>query len=188
MRLINDYNEMTELRDASSGMLEFDVDRSYRHYDVILHRIGTYVMNSKGGFGMENNHAFTIDIPAEYPLAPPLFKFAKPIFHPNWYPDGKVCQGILRDTWDPAIKLRDLVIDTVKMMTFEIANPNSPANPVASAWYRVNKESIREKIPQVKFPPPEDELQITEISSEDEIMDIKEIGSEDEPSLDITEI
>src|SRR3978361_244073 len=30
-----------------------------------------------------------------YPFSPPTFKFLRPIYHPNIYPDGKLCISIL---------------------------------------------------------------------------------------------
>ncbi len=178
-RLMNDYREMVELRNLSSGKLEFKVDNTYRHYDVVLHGIRTLIANRNGGFDLKDDHAFTIDIPPEYPLVEPIFVFAKTLFHPNWYASGKVCLGILRDNWDPATKLKDLVIDTIKMMTFEIVNPNSPANSVATSWYREHKEVIRDKVSRVEFQQPsKDTLDILEI--------VENVPTEDS-GLDITE-
>jgi ubiquitin-protein ligase len=179
-RLMNDYREMVKLRDISSGMLEFKVDKTYRHYDAVLHGIHTFIASRNGGFNLEDDHAFTIDIPTEYPLVEPTFKFAKPLFHPNWYADGRVCLGILRDNWDPATKLKDLVIDAIKMMTFEIVNTKSPANSAAINWYEENKESIRRTVSRREFQLPlEDTL---------DVMDIDEIIPAEEAGLDITEI
>jgi ubiquitin-protein ligase len=182
-RLMNDYQEMVKLRDTYSGMLEFKVNNTYRHYDVILHGIRTYTVNRDGGFGLEADHAFTIVIPAEYPLIEPTFTFAKTIFHPNWYADaryGKVCLGILRDNWDPSTKLKNLVIDTIKMMTFEIVNPDSPANLAACIWYKANKESIRKNVLRVPLPQPSDDTM--------DILEIEESAPAEEDELDITEI
>jgi ubiquitin-protein ligase len=172
-RLINDYRGMIDLRDQSSGMLEFNVDRTYRHYNVILHGIRTYVAKKNGGYQLEDDHKFTIDIPEEYPLKEPTFKFARPLYHPNWYMTGIVCLGVLRDSsnWDPGTKLKDLVIDVTKMMTFEIANPNSPANGLAAGWYLENKNLIRRQIPRIQLQQSsgdaleffEDDLDITEL-------------------------
>ncbi|KAG9562860.1 hypothetical protein KCU77_g20211, partial [Aureobasidium melanogenum] len=33
--------------------------------------------------------------PKNYPYSPPEFKFTRPMFHPNVYPDGKLCISIL---------------------------------------------------------------------------------------------
>ncbi|HNY34887.1 MAG TPA: ubiquitin-conjugating enzyme E2 [Methanothrix soehngenii] len=178
-RLRNDYQEMIKLRDKSSGMFEFKVDKSYRHYEAVLHGIHTFIVNKDGGFKLVDDHVFTIDLPAEYPMAEPKFKFANPLYHPNWYGDGRVCLGILSSAWDPATKLNDLVEDTIKMMTFEIVNPNSPANGEACRWYNEKKDFIKATVSKEQFENPSgDTLEITEFES----------SSAEEGSLDITEM
>jgi ubiquitin-conjugating enzyme E2 G2 len=36
-----------------------------------------------------------LSFPQDYPLNPPKMKFTSEIFHPNIYPDGRVCISIL---------------------------------------------------------------------------------------------
>jgi ubiquitin-protein ligase len=36
-----------------------------------------------------------LKIPKNYPMSPPEFRFARPLFHPNIYKDGKLCISIL---------------------------------------------------------------------------------------------
>jgi ubiquitin-protein ligase len=36
-----------------------------------------------------------LSFPQDYPLNPPKMKFSSEIFHPNIYPDGRVCISIL---------------------------------------------------------------------------------------------
>ena len=33
----------------------------------------------------------TLDFPEDYPNNPPKMKFTSKLFHPNIYPDGRVC-------------------------------------------------------------------------------------------------
>jgi ubiquitin-protein ligase len=179
-RLRNDYQEMIKFRDKSSGMFEFTVDKTYRHYEAVLHGIHTFVVNKNDGFKLEDDHAFTIDLPAEYPIAEPKFKFANPLYHPNWYGDGKVCLGILSHTWDPATKLKDLVEDTIKMMTFEIVNPSSPANGEACRWYNENKDFINATVSKAQFEHPSGDTL--------DIIEFYESNPAEEAGLDITEM
>lgn len=48
----------------------------------------------------------------EYPTKPPKVKFAKPLFHPNVYPCGKLCLDIINDDstskWTAAITLKQV--------------------------------------------------------------------------------
>jgi ubiquitin-protein ligase len=179
-RLRNDYQEMAKLRDRSSGMFEFKVDKTFRHYDAVLHGIHTFVANRNGGFKLEDDHAFTIDLPAEYPLAEPVFKFTRPLYHPNWYSNGKVCLGILSDTWDPATKLKNLVEDTIKMMTFEIVNLDNPVPGEACRWYNENKDFIKATVSKAQFEHPSGDTL--------DIMEFEECAPAEESDLDITEM
>jgi len=152
-RLYNDYRDMEDLRDKSRGIIDFRVSNNYQHYDVEIRGIRTLVITARG-VEFRDNHRFTIDLPPEYPLQAPIVRFMEPIFHPNWYPDGRVCYGT---QWAPGDKLSELVIDTIKMMTYDIVNTRSPANGMANEWYLQNRERIRNIIPKVQFPPPSEE-------------------------------
>jgi len=48
----------------------------------------------------------------DYPTKPPKVKFAKPLFHPNVYPCGKICLDIINDDsaskWTAAITLKQV--------------------------------------------------------------------------------
>lgn len=37
----------------------------------------------------------SLEFPADYPLKPPTMRFITSMWHPNIYPDGKVCISIL---------------------------------------------------------------------------------------------
>ena len=39
-------------------------------------------------------------MPKNYPMAPPEFRFIRPLFHPNIYKDGKLCISILHTPGD----------------------------------------------------------------------------------------
>ena len=151
-RLLNDYNDMVNLRDQSKGMLDFFVSSYYQHYDVTIDGIETLVGAIKGT--KHKCHSFTIDLPPEYPLQQPTVIFTETIFHPNWYDNGRICFGT---QWVQGDKLSELVIDVIKMMTYEIVNTRSPANFVANEWYSQNKKNLKGIVPKVQFPPPSDE-------------------------------
>ena len=150
IRHVNDYKGMIKLREQSDGMFDFRVDKNYQHYVVTISKIETLVGTTEKKAVKQRRHVFTIDFPPEYPNAPPNVRFEKPVFHPNWYASGKVCYG---PEWAPR-DLSELVIDTVKMMLFEIVAPGDPANGDANEWYKRKKESIRSIIPKIQFPPP----------------------------------
>ncbi|KAK8797151.1 hypothetical protein WA158_004361 [Blastocystis sp. Blastoise] len=79
-----------------------------------------------------------IEFTDDYPNTPPHIKFQSKMYHPNIYPDGKICLDILQNRWSP-------VYDTAAVLTsiqslLNDPNPDSPANVTASEIYVNNKE------------------------------------------------
>jgi len=153
-RLHQEYKDMCELRDKCRGMFEFEVSEDYRLYDIKLIGIETLVGTTEEDMRMSNYHEFSVKVPLNPKLENPNIKFKEPIFHPNWYSDGRICFGT---QWVQGDKLSELVIDVIKMMLFEIVNPRSPANSSANEWYLQNERNIRDVLPKVQFPPPSEE-------------------------------
>jgi ubiquitin-protein ligase len=91
-----------------------------------------------------------------YPNKPPEFKFISQIFHPNIYPDGKVCISILHEgvdefgyesiteRWCPSHSVDSVLMSILSMIT----NPNfeSPANLDASIMWRNNWQEYKNTI------------------------------------------
>ena len=87
-----------------------------------------------------------MEFPKEYPNKPPSFKFVDNLFHPNIYPDGKVCISILHEgvdiygyenineRWNPSHSVNSIIMSIITILT----NPNfeSPANVDASKMWR----------------------------------------------------
>ena len=83
---------------------------------------------------------------SEYPNRPPEFKFLSNLYHPNIYPDGKVCISILHEgtdeynyehiseRWNPSHSVNSILMSILSMLP----NPNfeSPANVDASVMWR----------------------------------------------------
>lgn len=94
--------------------------------------------------------------PDNYPNSPPAFKFITNIYHPNIYPDGKVCISILNegkdefeyesvsDRWNPSRSVDSILMSILLM----IASPNfeSPANVDASKLWRDNYSEYKKII------------------------------------------
>lgn len=94
-----------------------------------------------------------------YPNEPPEFRFITKIFHPNIYPDGKVCISILHkghddfgyehvsERWNPSHSALSILISIHSML----ANPNleSPANVDAAKLWRDDWESYKKIIYQM---------------------------------------
>ena len=94
--------------------------------------------------------------PKDFPNSPPLVKFIDNIYHPNVYPDGKVCISILHDgedeygyesvseRWNPSHSVSSILLSIISMLP----NPNfeSPANIDASVMCKDNYEEYKKKI------------------------------------------
>ena len=75
-----------------------------------------------------------INLPARYPFERPTVTIESPIFHPNVFTSGVVCQG---DRWIASEGIDLLVQRMIRLVTFDPAhvNPGSAANRSAADWY-----------------------------------------------------
>lgn len=75
-----------------------------------------------------------INLPARYPFERPTVALETPLFHPNVFTSGVVCQG---DRWIASEGLDLLVKRMIRLVTFDPAhvNPASAANRAAANWY-----------------------------------------------------
>ncbi|MES1911298.1 MAG: hypothetical protein MHM6MM_003750 [Cercozoa sp. M6MM] len=97
--------------------------------------------------------------PPEFPQKPPTMRFTMPDFwHPNVYPDGRVCISILHDPehdplnqqesidekWRPVLGVEEILVSVVSML----ADPNcdSPANVDASVQFRNDYPAFKKRI------------------------------------------
>ena len=93
--------------------------------------------------------------PQDYPLNPPTMRFTSKIFHPNIYPDGRVCISILHppgddplgyekssERWSPVQSVEKILLSVMSM----IAEPNinSPANVDAAKMWRDDRVKFAE--------------------------------------------
>lgn len=104
----------------------------------------------------------TLKFPKEYPNKPPEMRFTTPNFwHPNVYPDGKVCISILHEAkedqfneqeklsekWRPILGVEQVLISVISLL----ADPNceSPANIDASVQFQKDPDGYKKKIRQL---------------------------------------
>ncbi|KAK6165807.1 ubiquitin-conjugating enzyme E2 G2 [Patella vulgata] len=96
-----------------------------------------------------------LTFPTDYPLSPPKMKFTCEIFHPNIYPDGRVCISILHapgddpmgyetsaERWSPVQSVEKILLSVVSML----AEPNdeSAANVDAAKTWREDRQKFQE--------------------------------------------
>ncbi|EKD13493.1 uncharacterized protein L3040_008640 [Drepanopeziza brunnea f. sp. 'multigermtubi'] len=117
--------------------------------------VNLIVVNSESAFDgayLKCEMSFT----ENYPYSPPKFKFLQPIYHPNIYPDGKVCISILHapgedeqsgelasERWS-SIQSVESVLRSI-LLLLDDPEISSPANVDAGVLYRDNREEYNRK-------------------------------------------
>lgn len=87
----------------------------------------------------------------DYPYKPPTFKFLRPIFHPNIYPDGNLCISILHapgedvqsgeqaeERWSPLQGVESVLRSVLLLL--DDPEISSPANVDAGVMYRDDRD------------------------------------------------
>lgn len=87
----------------------------------------------------------------DYPYVPPTFRFKTPIYHPNIYPDGRLCISILHspgedemsgeaasERWSPLQGVESVLRSVLLLL--DDPEINSPANVDASVVFRDRRE------------------------------------------------
>ena len=97
-----------------------------------------------------------LKFPPDYPMNPPEMRFMSDMFHPNVYPDGRVCISILHapgedptgyesstERWSPILSVEKILISVISML----AEPNveSGANIDACKMWRENREEFNRR-------------------------------------------
>ncbi|KAJ6909567.1 ubiquitin-conjugating enzyme E2 14 [Populus alba x Populus x berolinensis] len=92
-----------------------------------------------------------MSFPKNYPNSPPTVRFTSEMWHPNVYPDGKVCISILHppgddpngyelatERWSPVHTVESIVLSIISMLSGP--NDESPANVDAANFNVVYEE------------------------------------------------
>ncbi|KAJ3319940.1 hypothetical protein HDU76_000422 [Blyttiomyces sp. JEL0837] len=101
----------------------------------------------------------TIKFPSDYPFNPPTFTFNNSFFHPNVYPDGRLCISILHppgddptsgekaeERWNPTQSVESILLSIVSLLNDP--NVSSPANVDAGVLYRNKRDDYNKIIQQ----------------------------------------
>lgn len=85
------------------------------------------------------------------------FKFLKPLWHPNIYPDGRLCISILHspgedemsgekacERWSPAQRVESVLLSILSLL--DDAEVSSPANVDAGVMLRKSPEQYKERV------------------------------------------
>eukprot|EP00924_Labyrinthula_sp_SR-Ha-C_P010655 maker-scaffold_49-snap-gene-0.4-mRNA-1 protein AED:0.23 eAED:0.23 QI:362/1/1/1/1/1/4/92/168 len=101
-----------------------------------------------------------LTFPETYPMQPPEMVFQTEMFHPNIYPDGKVCISILHapgedamnqqekseERWRPILGAESILVSVLSMLTDPQPNLESPANVDASTMFMNNYKQYKRKV------------------------------------------
>jgi ubiquitin-conjugating enzyme E2 G1 len=94
--------------------------------------------------------------PNNYPYAPPDVRLTTPIYHPNFYTDGRVCISILHqgedetgyekssERWSPVQTIASVLLSVISLISSP--NSDSPANVDAAKDWRSDKEGFKKKV------------------------------------------
>ncbi|TGZ71975.1 hypothetical protein CRM22_002350 [Opisthorchis felineus] len=141
-RLMAEYKQLTV--NPPEGIVAGPVDeKNFFEWEALI--AGPEGTPFEGGV-----FAARLSFPMDYPLSPPKMQFVTDLFHPNIYPDGRVCISILHapgddpmgyessvERWSPVQSVEKILLSVVSML----AEPNdeSAANVDAAKTWREDK-------------------------------------------------
>ncbi|KKK11928.1 hypothetical protein P175DRAFT_0472523 [Aspergillus ochraceoroseus IBT 24754] len=140
-------NEFKTLAQEPWVNIELDND------DIFNWTVGLIVVNPDslyyGGY-----FKAAMKFPKNYPYSPPEFRFLHPLYHPNIYPDGKLCISILHspgedemsgelasERWSPAQRVESVLISILSLL--DDPEVSSPANVDAGVLLRKEPEKYK---------------------------------------------
>jgi len=98
--------------------------------------------------------------PQDYPMSPPELRFTSSFWHPNVYPDGKVCISILHppvddpmsgelpeERWLPTQTVVTILLSVISLLN--APNLSSPANVDASIEWRKDQKGYNHRVSQL---------------------------------------
>ncbi|XP_043694323.1 ubiquitin-conjugating enzyme E2 14-like [Telopea speciosissima] len=102
-----------------------------------------------------------MSFPKDYPFHPPSVKFVSEMWHPNVYPDGRVCISILHppgedpngyelasERWSPVLTVESILLSIISMLSSP--NDESPANiEAAKQWRESNQRDFKKNVRRI---------------------------------------
>lgn len=100
----------------------------------------------------------TLVFPKDFPVMPPEMRFLTKMWHPNIYPDGKVCISILHPPgddphnvqetadlrWRPVLGVETILISVISLLSDP--NDESPANIDAAVQWRDDFPEFKKQV------------------------------------------
>eukprot|EP00760_Papus_ankaliazontas_P007770 PhM_4_TR13519/c0_g1_i1/m.56052/K10575/UBE2G1, UBC7; ubiquitin-conjugating enzyme E2 G1 len=104
--------------------------------------------------GLEFNA--TLTFPKNFPMDPPVLRITSPFWHPNVYPDGKVCMTILHRPegnmedqlrWSPVLGVDKIVLSFLSLLDDpDPSEAGAPANVEALHQWRHNRPEYLKRL------------------------------------------
>jgi len=104
--------------------------------------------------------ALSMKFPQDYPMSPPTVVFLSDFWHPNVYPDGRVCISILHppvvdemsgelpgERWLPTQTVATILLSIISLLSSP--NTSSPANVDSSVQWRLDREGYATRVRQL---------------------------------------
>ena len=142
--------EYKELSKEKWVQIELDNDNVY-HWNLGLIVVNPDSLYYGGYFKAQ------MTFPKDYPYKPPDFRFTKPLWHPNVYPDGRLCISILHapgedimsgesagERWSPAQRVESVLISILSLL--DDSETSSPANVDASVQFRKDPTAFKQRV------------------------------------------
>lgn len=100
----------------------------------------------------------SLRFPKDYPNSPPECRFVSQMWHPNVFPDGRVCISILHpaeydpmnpdelvsEKWSPVHTVESIILSIISMLSSP--NDESPANIDAAKEWREDRAEFKKKV------------------------------------------
>ncbi|KAJ5665161.1 uncharacterized protein N7477_007609 [Penicillium maclennaniae] len=137
----------------------------------------------------------TMTFPSNYPYSPPQFRFLVPIYHPNIYPDGKLCISILHppgedvmsgesaaERWSPAQRVESVLISILSLLDdAEVSSLPTSTLPFRSIVKGNVEESKAHRPANFKMPTQTQEASSREIVEKEDEDFWAESGDDSDP-------
>ncbi|EEQ99329.1 ubiquitin-conjugating enzyme E2-17 kDa, putative [Perkinsus marinus ATCC 50983] len=89
-------------------------------------------------------------LPEGYPMEPPKVRFLTKIYHPNIDKLGRICLGILKDKWSPALQMRTVLLSIQALLSApELADPLETGVAEHFKHNRAEADNVGDKIDEL---------------------------------------
>ncbi|KAL5368298.1 ubiquitin-conjugating enzyme [Cryptosporidium parvum] len=134
-RIVNDINKLR--KEVYQGIRVMPFSQNMMYCQAIIN-------GPKDTFWESGTFNLIMQFSEEYPTKPPDVRFLSKMFHPNIYPDGRICLDILQNQWSALIDIASVLTSIQSLLSDP--NPNSPANTIASEMYVKERNKYNSKV------------------------------------------